>query len=172
MLNYFLFSINNKMIGNKRKGDKLEEKIKSSASENDLKDMERILEKKLEEKNNSVIKAKNECKIISIIAPENTMNLKGIGEKPEDFESIESKDKKYTILGKGAFGYAEKMKSKLNNKIYAIKRILVKKDLPKDFIRETSLMLQSNHMNIVKLYLKQKYYIFQEKEKNIIIMIN
>ena len=59
----------------------------------------------------------NESKIISIIAPENTMNLKGIGEKPEDFESIESKDKKYTILGKGAFGYAEKMKSKLNNKI-------------------------------------------------------
>ena len=27
--------------------------------------MERILEKKLEEKNNSVIKAKNECKIIN-----------------------------------------------------------------------------------------------------------
>ena len=44
------------------------------------------------------------------------------------------------------------MKSKLNNKFYAIKRLPVKKDISNDFIRETNIMIQLNHMNIVRLY--------------------
>ena len=85
--------------------------------------------------------------------PENTNNLIGIGTKQEDFEQIKSGDLDYTILGKGAFGYAEKMKSKLNNKIYAIKKLPVKKEgFGKDFVRETTFMLQSNNEYIVKLY--------------------
>ena len=94
----------------------------------------------------------NKIKVVTTIAPENTTNLVGIGVKPEDFESIKSGEKEYTILGKGNFGYAEKMKSKLNNKIYAIKKLLVKKDVSKDFVRETTFMLESNNENIVKLY--------------------
>ena len=85
--------------------------------------------------------------------PENTNNLIGIGTKQEDFEQIKSGDLDYTILGKGAFGYAEKMQSKLNNKIYAIKKLPVKKEgFGKDFVRETTFMLQSNNEYIVKLY--------------------
>ena len=94
----------------------------------------------------------NEKKLNTILPPENTANLVGIGTHPEDFEPIKHKDKDYYILGKGAYGYAEKMKSKLNNKIYAIKRLAVKKDLDKNFIRETILMLNLNHMHVMKLY--------------------
>ena len=94
----------------------------------------------------------NGAKINTILPPENTANLIGIGTKPEDFESIKSGDKEYCILGKGNFGYAEKMKSKLNGKIYAIKRLPVQKDLSKDFIRETKIMLNINHMHVMKLY--------------------
>ena len=90
--------------------------------------------------------------VVPTIAPENTTNLEGIGVKPEDFESIKSGENDYTILGKGAFGYAEKMKSKLNNKIYAVKKLQVKKDVSIDFVRETTFMLESNNENIVKLY--------------------
>ena len=84
--------------------------------------------------------------------PENTYYLEGIGTKPEDFESVKSGEKEYSILGKGAFGYAEKMKSKLNNKLYAVKRLPVKKDISNDFIRETNIMLQLNHKNVVRFY--------------------
>ena len=44
-------------------------------------------------------------------------NLKNIGSKLSDFEEVQNpkKNKNYTILGKGFFGYAEKMKSKKNN---------------------------------------------------------
>ena len=94
----------------------------------------------------------NENELNSKMPPENTINLDGIGKRPEDFIPVQSGNTSYSILGKGAFGYAEKMKSKLNNKFYAIKRLLVKKDIPKDFIRETTFMLQLNHMNIVRLY--------------------
>ena len=87
-------------------------------------------------------------------------NLYNIGTKPEDFEEIKSNDyKPYTILGIGNFGFAEKMKSKLNNKLYAIKKIPVKNDLSKNllrdyinFIRETTFMLSLNNQYIVKLF--------------------
>ena len=43
-------------------------------------------------------------------------SLINIGNKLEDFEEIKNPktNLKYTILGKGNFGYAEKMKSKKN----------------------------------------------------------
>ena len=95
----------------------------------------------------------NENGLNHAMPPENTLNLDGIGKRPQDFEPIKSENKDYTILGKGAFGYAEKMKSKLNNKIYAIKKLDMKRsELGKDFIRETTFMLQLNHIHIVKLY--------------------
>ena len=95
----------------------------------------------------------NENALNSTMPPENTLNLDGIGKRPQDFEPIKSENKDYTILGKGTFGYAEKMKSKLNNKVYAIKKLDVKKnELTKDFIRETTFMLQLNHIHIVRLY--------------------
>ena len=50
-------------------------------------------------------------------SPEYTVNLVGIGTKQEDFESIRNGNLEYTYLGKGSFGYAEKMKSKLNNNL-------------------------------------------------------
>ena len=81
-------------------------------------------------------------------------NLKDIGIKLSDFEEIKTENEKYTILGKGNFGYVEKMKSKKNNQIYAIKKI--DKNSPKfefiDFERETEIMLSLDHENIIKLY--------------------
>ena len=56
--------------------------------------------------------------MISGFSTENLGNLISIGTKPEDYESIPSTDKPYTILGRGNFGYAEKMKSRLNNILY------------------------------------------------------
>ena len=78
--------------------------------------------------------------------------LKDIGTKPEDFEPIPSDGKYYTVLGKGNFGFAEKVKSKLNNKIYAIKKLAVKDLKIKDFIRETTFMTQLSHDHIMKLH--------------------
>ena len=91
---------------------------------------------------------------------EKVENLYNIGTKPEEFEEIKSNDyKPYTILGIGNFGFAEKMKSKLNNKLYAIKKLPVKNDLSKNllrdyinFIRETTFMLSLNNQYIVKLF--------------------
>ena len=81
-------------------------------------------------------------------------NLLNIGTKLSDFEEIKNSEKNYTLLGKGNFGYAEKMRSKINNSIYAIKK-LNKFDVnfhDKDFLRETENMMEIDHENIVKLY--------------------
>jgi len=81
-------------------------------------------------------------------------NLKDIGIKLSDFEEIKTEEKNYTLLGSGNFGYVEKMKSKKNNKIYAIKKIdkNSQKFKPKDFLRETQIMFNLNHENIIKFY--------------------
>ena len=81
-------------------------------------------------------------------------NLKEIGTKLSDFEEIPGKEKKYTLLGKGNFGYTEKMKSKKNNSIYAIKKLDInKKNFNlKSFHREIGIMSDLNHPNLVRLY--------------------
>jgi len=80
--------------------------------------------------------------------------LENIGNKLADFDEIPNNIKRYTILGVGNFGYAEKMKSKKNNNIYAIKKI--NKNSPnfneKDFKRETGISMNLNHENLIKLY--------------------
>ena len=84
----------------------------------------------------------------------NLKNLTKIGTKLADFEEIKNSGQNYTILGKGNFGYAEKMRSKINKSIYAIKK-LNKFDNNFDykyFLRETENMMELNHQNIVKLY--------------------
>ena len=98
----------------------------------------------------------NNNQINSIDVYYNITNLQNIGTKLSDFEEIINykKNKNYTLLGKGFFGYAEKMRSKINNTIYAIKKI-DKNDKnfePMDYFRETSNMINLNHENIVKLY--------------------
>ena len=52
-----------------------------------------------------------------------TKNLQNIGTKLSDFEEVPHKNKSFCILGKGNFGYAEKMKSKMDGKFYAVKKI-------------------------------------------------
>ena len=82
--------------------------------------------------------------------------LQNIGTKLSDFQEISSEDKNYFVLGRGNFGYTEKMKSNLDGKFYAVKKLDKKspKFKKKDFIRETSLQLDSdiNHENIIRLY--------------------
>ena len=81
-------------------------------------------------------------------------NLENIGTRLSDFVPIENSEKPYSILGKGNYGYVEKMRSLKNNNIYAIKK-LDKNDNKFDeiyFLRETENMITLNHPNIAKLY--------------------
>ena len=80
--------------------------------------------------------------------------LQNIGIDLSDFQEIQNSGKRYTILGTGNFGYAEKMKSKKNNCIYAIKKLVIKDPSinPIDILRETDIMISLNHVNIVKFY--------------------
>ena len=96
----------------------------------------------------------------------NTLN--NIGSRLADFEEIPDKIKRYTILGIGNFGYAEKMRSKINNKIYAIKKINKNSSQfnQKNFKRETEITMNLNHENLIKLYgyFEDKENIFKFKE--------
>ena len=96
------------------------------------------------------------------------MMLKEIGNKLSDFEEIPKNGKKYFLLGNGYFGYAEKMKSKKDNKFYAIKKIDINSDKfdKKNFKRETKIMEDLNHENIIKFYgyFKDKERIDKSKE--------
>lgn len=91
--------------------------------------------------------------------------LKNIGIKLSDFETIKNGDKDYTILGCGNFGYCEKMKSKINNHFYAIKKLSkVKK---KDFKRETQIMSEINNKYCVRFFGYFKDIEKKEKYKEI-----
>ncbi len=88
--------------------------------------------------------------------------LKDIGIKLSDFEEIKNNQKNYFILGAGNFSYTEKMKSKNNNKIYAIKKLSAQMSIKetKNFFKETEITIDLNHKNIIKFY-----GYFKDKEK-------
>ena len=81
-------------------------------------------------------------------------NLEKIGSKLSDFEEVPNakNNSKYTILGKGYFGYVEKMKSKKNNLYYAIKKLDKNNFDLTNFHRETEIMFSLKHENIAKFY--------------------
>ena len=89
-------------------------------------------------------------------------SLEKIGTNLSDFEEVpnQKKNLNYFILGKGNFGYAEKMKSRKNGLYYAIKKLDKNKLNVKYFHRETEIMFNLNHENIVKFY-----GYFEDKEK-------
>ena len=82
------------------------------------------------------------------------INLKTIGTKLEDFEEIPCLEKEYTIILKEHLDYYEKMKSKLDHKFYTIKKIDKNSYYFNkiNFIRETKILINLNHDNIVKFY--------------------
>ena len=76
-------------------------------------------------------------------------NSYNIGNKLSDFENIQD-------LGKGFFGEVKKMKSKINNEIYAVK-IIKKSSIKTEYDmkklnREKFIMSNLNHPNIVRLF--------------------
>ena len=81
-----------------------------------------------------------------------------MGTKPEDFEIIK-------LLGKGAFGKVYKVKSKLNNQIYAMKIFDKKIDIIK-----SNLSIKFSHPNIIKIFTNfeagDKIYIIMEYISN------
>ena len=103
-----------------------------------------------------IIKDPNNYQAKNVLDQKNTElnQLEIIGNKLSDFNEIPNSDKNYTLLGRGNFGYAEKMESKKTHSIYAIKKIdkSSKKFNAKDFLRETQNMIYLNHENIVKFY--------------------
>ena len=80
--------------------------------------------------------------------------LQNIGTKLSDFEEVPSGDKNYFILKKDNLSYTEKMKSKKDDKFYAVKKIDQNSSRfnLKDFKRETLIMIDLNHQNIIRLY--------------------
>jgi len=83
-----------------------------------------------------------------------TKNLKNIGTKLSDFEEVPSGDKNYFLLKKDNLSYSEKMKSKKDGKFYIVKKIdrNSQRFHLKDFKRETRIMIDLNHQNIIRLY--------------------
>ena len=88
--------------------------------------------------------------------------LDHIGNKLSDFEEIKKNKKNYFILGAGNFGYTEKMKSKKNNKIYAVKKLPTEMSLKEKINsrRETEIMINLIHENVIRFY-----GYFKDKEK-------
>ena len=96
-------------------------------------------------------------------------NKENIGKNLDDFEFLQ-------ILGEGAFGEAYKVKSKLNNKIYALKKVNLKKfekpRLRKYAERETKLLSLISHPRIINYYDnfpsedKEYLYIIMENAEN------
>ena len=88
--------------------------------------------------------------------------LDHIGIQLSDFEEIKKDQKNYFILGTGNYGYTEKMKSKKNNKIYAIKKLTTQMKLKDkiNFRRETEIMIKLIHENVIRFY-----GYFKDKEK-------
>jgi serine/threonine protein kinase len=87
--------------------------------------------------------------------------LQDIGTSLKDFKEVKKKDKNYSILGCGNFGYAEKMIGK-DNKYYAVKKLdkKSKKFNKRDFKRETQISIDLNHENLIRFY-----GYFEDKEK-------
>ena len=81
-------------------------------------------------------------------------SLEKIGKKLSDFEEVPDNNRhlEFTILGKGNFGYVEKMKSKKNNLYYAIKNLDKNRIDITNFHRETEILFTLKHDNIVKFY--------------------
>ena len=84
-----------------------------------------------------------------ILKTRGTENNSDIGNKLEDFEILQ-------IIGKGTYGFVAKVKSKLNLRIYALKKYnseyLNKPDALKYVVNESIFMKQLNNENVVKLY--------------------
>ena len=79
--------------------------------------------------------------------------LDQIGTTLSEFEEVKKDDIVFFILGKGNFGYAEKMKSKKNSIFYAIKKLDKNKHIKDiNFKRETEISIKLDHPNLIKFY--------------------
>ena len=80
---------------------------------------------------------------------ENTNELEDMGSKVDDFEILQ-------VLGEGSFGYIAKVKSRLNHKIYAMKKIEMSKIKDDKVIKlmenETKILADLNNPMVVKYY--------------------
>ena len=90
-----------------------------------------------------------------------------IGNKIDDFEILQT-------LGKGSYGYVSKVKSKINQKIYAMKMIdfsLIKDEQEKELaLSEIQIINNLDNPHIIKFYgnfiEEQRYYILMEYINN------
>ena len=86
--------------------------------------------------------------LANIITQKNAENS-DIGNKLSDFEILQ-------VLGQGTYGFVAKVKSKLNLKIYALKKYeagsLNNPNSKKYFINESIFMKQLDHENVIKFY--------------------
>ena len=80
---------------------------------------------------------------------ENKNELDDMGNKVDDFEILQ-------VLGEGSFGYIAKVKSRLNHKIYAMKKIDLSKIKEEKVIKlmenETKILEELNNPLVVKYY--------------------
>jgi len=80
---------------------------------------------------------------------DNTNELEDMGSKVDDFEILQ-------VLGEGSFGYIAKVKSRLNHKIYAMKKIDISKIKEDKVIKlmenETKILADLDNPMVVKYY--------------------
>ena len=80
---------------------------------------------------------------------ENKNELDDMGNKVDDFEILQ-------VLGEGSFDYIAKVKSRLNHKIYAMKKIVLSKIKEEKVIKlmenETKILEELNNPLVVKYY--------------------
>ena len=88
---------------------------------------------------------------LSLENSKNDTNVRNVGNKPEDFENLR-------ILGEGGFGQVFKVRSKIDNNIYAMKRMdlkYLKSQGDKYFelaMREAIFLLHLSHPHVIKYY--------------------
>ena len=92
-----------------------------------------------------IIKTENNRKIFAYNLPSKyNVDKKMIGNKLDDFEILQ-------VLGEGSFGFVAKVKSKINSKIYALKKIIYKNltDIKKDqALNELKMLNYFDHPNV------------------------
>ena len=93
----------------------------------------------------SDLRKNEEGRLIEETIDKSFRSSKNIGKNINDFEIIEK-------LGEGRFGIVYKVKSKITKKLYAMKKLEIKKDNEPTILREIKLLEDLNHPHVINYF--------------------